>query len=239
MLRKTRSLTIAEEAVIGKLANSIGIQEPRSQRRRMSQLTIDSQTDEAVADMYNECGLKLPAVEDPAVQSLLDLQKGSKASRLESSRQKKQPVTGEGSSVAQNKYYSSTDTNSAATLYSSSLDESANQTDDADESDKDLSNDNPHRDDDDARYEVFMHNKSTATPNSIDFSLTVTSSSLDFIQTLLDETPANELTDFTSHPMYSDAHTTSLLHNLEGNPKLTSYISGASEVPPSTHVLEI
>ncbi|GKD77616.1 hypothetical protein Tco_1340237 [Tanacetum coccineum] len=239
--RKTRSLTIAEEAVVGELANSISIQEPRSQRRRRSQLTIDSQTDEAVADMYNEWGQKLkgPAVEDPAVQSLLDLRKGSKASRLESLRQKKQPVAGEGSSAAHNKYYSSSDTASDATLYSSSSDkpeESANETDDADESDMDLSNDNPHGDDDDARYGVFMHNKSTATPNSTYLSPMVTSSSLDFIQTLLDETPANELTDFMSHPVYTDAHTTSVVHNPEGNPELTSYISGASKVPLGTHV---
>ncbi|GJR16188.1 hypothetical protein Tco_0798840 [Tanacetum coccineum] len=52
--RKTRSLTIAEEAVVGELVNSISIQEPRSQRRQKSQLTIDSQSDKAVADMYNE-----------------------------------------------------------------------------------------------------------------------------------------------------------------------------------------
>nr|GEY23368.1 hypothetical protein [Tanacetum cinerariifolium] len=37
-----------------------------------------------------------------------------------------------------------------ATLYSSSSDKSANETDDADESDLDLSNDNPYGDDDDA-----------------------------------------------------------------------------------------
>nr|GEZ16945.1 hypothetical protein [Tanacetum cinerariifolium] len=66
--------------------------------------------------------MQRPAVEDPALQSLLDLQKGSKASRLESLRQKKQPVTGEGSSDAHNKYYFSSDTNSDATLYSSSSD---------------------------------------------------------------------------------------------------------------------
>ncbi|GJV63232.1 hypothetical protein Tco_1474060 [Tanacetum coccineum] len=73
--RKTRSLTITEEAVEGELANSISIQEPRSQRRRRSQLTIDSQTNEAIADMYNEWGQKLkgPAIEDPTVQSLLNL----------------------------------------------------------------------------------------------------------------------------------------------------------------------
>ncbi|GKE40139.1 hypothetical protein Tco_1463544, partial [Tanacetum coccineum] len=127
--------------------------------------------------------LKGPAVEDPTVQSLLDLRKGSKASRLESLRQKKQPITGEGSSVAQNKYYSSTDTDSDTRLYSSSSDESANETDDANESDMHLSHDNPHGDNDDARYGVFMHNKSTSTPNSTYLSLTVTSSSLDFIQT--------------------------------------------------------
>ncbi|GJT59717.1 hypothetical protein Tco_1003250 [Tanacetum coccineum] len=114
--------------------------------------------------------------------------------------------------------------------------ESANETDDADESDMDLSDDNLNRDDDAARYGVFMHNKSTATPNSAYLSMTVTSSSLDFIQTLLDETPANELMDFISHPVYIGAQTTSVVHNPEGNPELTSYISGASEVPLGTHV---
>ncbi|GJW83974.1 hypothetical protein Tco_0157119 [Tanacetum coccineum] len=72
------------------------------------------------------------------------------------------------------------------------------KTNEADESDMDLFNDNPHGDDDAARYGVFMHNKSTATPNSTYLSQTVTSSSLDFIQTLLDETLVNELTDFMS-----------------------------------------
>nr|GEW03170.1 hypothetical protein [Tanacetum cinerariifolium] len=51
---KTRSLTIVEEAVIGKLVNSISIQEPCSKRCQRSQLTINSQTDKAVADVYNE-----------------------------------------------------------------------------------------------------------------------------------------------------------------------------------------
>ncbi|GKB43235.1 hypothetical protein Tco_0888177 [Tanacetum coccineum] len=76
------------------------------------------------------------------------------------------------------------DIDSDATLYSSSSDkteESANKTEDADDSDMDLSDDSPHRDDDAAMYRVFMHNKSTATPNSIYPSPTVTSSSLDFI----------------------------------------------------------
>ncbi|GJU83390.1 retrotransposon protein, putative, ty1-copia subclass [Tanacetum coccineum] len=98
------------------------------------------------------------------------------------------------------------DTDSDASLYSSSSDESeesANETDDADESDMDLSDDNPHGDDDAAGYGVFMYNKSTATPDSTYLGPTITSSSLDFIQTLLDETPANELTDFMSHPVCS------------------------------------
>ncbi|GJT83053.1 hypothetical protein Tco_1057395, partial [Tanacetum coccineum] len=160
VLRKTRSLTIAKELVISKLANSVNIQEMRSQQY----------------------------------------------------------------------------TDSDATIYSSSPEGSANETDDADESDMNLSDDNPHGYDNDARYEVFMHNKSTATPNSTYLSLTVTSSSLDFIQNLLDETPANELMDFMSHPMYTDAQTTSVMHNPEGNPELKNYISGASEVPLGTHV---
>ncbi|GJZ62785.1 hypothetical protein Tco_0619206 [Tanacetum coccineum] len=79
---------------------------------------------------------------------------GSKDSRLERLRKKKQPVAREGSSAAHNKYYSSSDTTSDATFYSSSLDESkesANETDDVDEFDMDLSHDNLRGDDDDAR----------------------------------------------------------------------------------------
>nr|GEV50232.1 hypothetical protein [Tanacetum cinerariifolium] len=139
-------------------------------------------------------------------------------------------------SAAQNKYYSSIDTDSDATLYSLSSDKSENVFDDVDESDMDLSNDNPHRDDDDAMYEVFMHNKSTAIPNSTYLSPTVTSSSLDFIQTLLDEAPTNKLMDFMSHPVYTDAQTTLEVHNPEGNPELTIYVLDASEVPLGTHV---
>ncbi|GJX23019.1 hypothetical protein Tco_0227464 [Tanacetum coccineum] len=155
----------------GELAKSFSIQEPHTQQHRWSQLTIDNQLDDTVADTYAEWGQKLkgPAIKDPAVQSLLDLWKGSKASRLESLKQNKKKVAGEGSSAAHNKYYDSSDTDSDAILYSSSLDktkEGANETDDADESVMDLSNDNPQGDDDVVGYGVFMHNKSTATPNS-------------------------------------------------------------------------
>ncbi|GJX32594.1 putative reverse transcriptase domain-containing protein, partial [Tanacetum coccineum] len=113
--------------------------------------------------------------------------KGSKSSRLESLKQKKQVVTEEGSSVAHNRYYASSYTDSDATLYSSSSDESkesANKIHDADKPDMDLFDDNPNGDD-----------------------------------------------DVASHPVYVDAQTTSVVHKPEGNPELTSYIPGASEVP--------
>nr|GFB94713.1 hypothetical protein [Tanacetum cinerariifolium] len=151
--RKTRSQTIIEVTVAGKLTNSTSIQKPRTQQRQRSQLKINSQLDDTIADIYDERGQKLkgPAVEDPTVQLLLDLRKGLKASRLESLRQKKQPVAREGLSVAHNKYY---DTDSDAILYSLSLDkteESANEIDDADESGMDLSDDNLIRDNDATR----------------------------------------------------------------------------------------
>ncbi|GJZ55746.1 hypothetical protein Tco_0610939 [Tanacetum coccineum] len=63
----------------------------------------------------------------------------------------KEAVVGQGSSATQNKYYDSSNTTSDATLYSSSLEkskESGNETDDAAKSDMDLSDDNPHGDDD-------------------------------------------------------------------------------------------
>ncbi|GJV79170.1 hypothetical protein Tco_1515040, partial [Tanacetum coccineum] len=114
--------------------------------------------------------------------------------------------------------------------------ESAKETDDADDSDMDLSHDNPKGDNDTTRYGKFMYNKSTEMPKSTYFSPTITSSSLDFIQNLLDETHVNELTDLMSNPVYTDAHTTSAVHNPEGNPKVRSFLSGASEVPFATHV---
>ncbi|GJW72086.1 hypothetical protein Tco_0129003 [Tanacetum coccineum] len=128
--------------VIGGLANSISIQESRSKRRRMSQLTIDSQTDEAVADMYHKW---------------------------------RQKLKGEGSSDAHNKYYSSSDAASDATLYSSSLDkfeESANETDDADESNMDLPDDNPHGDDDEIFLNANAHHISSLPAKKIPYPIT-------------------------------------------------------------------
>nr|GEV70490.1 hypothetical protein [Tanacetum cinerariifolium] len=165
MPRKTRSLTVAEETIAVELAKSISIDEQRTQQRQRSQLTIDRQIENDVAYTYTEWGQK-----HPAVQSLLDLRKGSKANRLESLRQKKQLVTGEGSNTSE---------------------ESAKESNDADDSNIDLTDDEPKGDDDTATYED-----------------------------LLDETPVNELTDLMSNPVYTDAHTTSMVHNPKRNPEV-------------------
>ncbi|GJS88416.1 hypothetical protein Tco_0771052 [Tanacetum coccineum] len=73
--RKTRSLAIAKEIVIGELANSISIQGPRTRQRQRSQLTIHSQIDDAIGDTYVEWGQELKGhiVKDPTVQSLVDV----------------------------------------------------------------------------------------------------------------------------------------------------------------------
>ncbi|GJR60511.1 hypothetical protein Tco_1502673 [Tanacetum coccineum] len=137
--RKTRSLSVAdnivEEPVVVELAKSICIEEQRRKK------------------------LKGPEVEDPAIQSLLDIHKGSKASRLESMKQMKQAITGEGSSVAHNKYYEFENisaTNSDATQDSSRLDtneEKDVETDDSEDSNLDLSEDEPRGDDDATEYD--------------------------------------------------------------------------------------
>ncbi|GJV15890.1 hypothetical protein Tco_1361213 [Tanacetum coccineum] len=144
-------------------------------------------------------------------RSLLDIRKGSKASRLESMKQMKQEIAGEGSSATHNKYYE------FENILATDKDELKG-------------------DDDDAGYGVFMCNKSTEPLKSTYLSPTGTCSSLDYIQIMLNETPANNLTDFMSHPVYTDAQTTSAIIYLDGNHELTSYISGASKVPVGTHV---
>ncbi|GJT24212.1 hypothetical protein Tco_0894149 [Tanacetum coccineum] len=181
-------------------------------------------------------------VEDPDAQLLLDLRKGSKTSRLESMKQAKQAVTGEGSSAAHNKYYefkniSATDSEATQDSYCSDTDEERDdETDDSDDSNMDLSEDEPKGDDDAVGFGVFVYNKSTEPLKSTYLSSTITTSSLGYIQTFLNNPPANELTDFMSNLVYTDAHITSTVIYLEGNPELTSYTSGASEVPFGTHV---
>ncbi|GJX80209.1 hypothetical protein Tco_0328358 [Tanacetum coccineum] len=141
--RKTKYHTLAdnivEEPVAVELAKSISIEEQRHQQR--------------------------PVVEDPVVQSLLDLKKGSKASRLKSLKQSKQAVRGEGSSAAHNKYYefeniSTTDSDATQDSLRSDTDEERDdETDDSVDYDMDLSNDEPKGDDDAAGFGVFMYKK--------------------------------------------------------------------------------
>ncbi|GKA81373.1 hypothetical protein Tco_0788065 [Tanacetum coccineum] len=131
--------------------------------RKIRYLTI---AEEIVVDIYVEWGqnLKVPVVEDPVVQSLLDLQKGSKTSRPKSLKQKKQSIIEERPSKAHNKHYAYLDTNSDAILYSLCSEESEDETDDADDSDMDLSDDNPQGNDDATGFGVFMYKNSTETP---------------------------------------------------------------------------
>nr|GEV20399.1 nucleic acid-binding, OB-fold-like protein [Tanacetum cinerariifolium] len=243
--RKQRSITFADniipqEDVAVELVKSINIKEQRLlQRDIMTQLTIERQIEKDVEDTHAEWGQKLkgPTFEDPIVQSLLDLRKGFKESRLESLRQEKQAVGGEGSSDAHERYYKFEDiceTDSDATRDSSCSDndeDKDDETDDSDDSDMDLSDDEHKGDNDTAGTGVFMYNKSIVTLKSTYLSPTVTSSSLEYIQNLLNEHLVSELTDLMSNPMYTDAHTTLVVANPEGNPKVTSYISGAFEVP--------
>ncbi|GJS73741.1 hypothetical protein Tco_0706582 [Tanacetum coccineum] len=117
-----------------------------------------------------------------------------------------------------------------------SSEESANEIDDTDDSDMDLTDDEPKGDDATARYVVFMYNKSTKMPKSTYFSLTITNSSLGFIQNRLNETLVKELTDLMSNQVYIDAHITSAVHNPEGNPKVRRFLLGAFEAPFGTYV---
>ncbi|GJV88862.1 hypothetical protein Tco_1532800 [Tanacetum coccineum] len=210
--KKTRSLTVAdnifEETVPVELAKSLSIEEQqRQQYAIMTQLTIDRQIEKDVEDTYAEWGQKLK-------------------------------VGGEGLSVAHDKYYEFEEisaTDSDATQDSSCSD-TDDETNDSDDSNMDLSNDEPKEYDNDAGFGVFMYNKSIEPLKSTYLSPTVTCSSLEYIQSLLNEPPANELTDFMSNPVYTNAHITSKVANIKGNPEVTSHISGASKVPFGTHV---
>ncbi|GJT16715.1 hypothetical protein Tco_0875421 [Tanacetum coccineum] len=102
--------------------------------------------------------------------------------------QQRQAVAGEGSSAVHNKYYefeniSATDSDATQDSSRSDTDEEKDvEIDDSDDSDMDLSEDEPKGDDDDAGYKVFI---------------------------MLNETPTNELMNFMSHPVYTDAQITS------------------------------
>ncbi|GJW67539.1 hypothetical protein Tco_0121963 [Tanacetum coccineum] len=205
--KKLRTLTIVdnivEETIVVELAKSVSIKEQRLQQR--------------------------VATEDPSIQSLLDLRRGSKEIRLKSIRQKRQSVGGERSSAAHYKYYEFEDistTDSDATRDSSCSytdEEKDDETDDSEDLDMDLSDDEPNNRDDDAiGFGVFMYNKSTEPPKSTSFSPIITCSSLEYIQNIFNEPLVQELTDLICKPVYTYAHTTFEVANLEGNPELTS-----------------
>ncbi|GJX24868.1 hypothetical protein Tco_0231164 [Tanacetum coccineum] len=212
--RKPRSITIADNLV--------------SQEER--------QIEKYVEDMYVEWGQKLkgPAIEDPAVQSLLELHKESKQSRLESLRQEMQVVREQGSSAAHDKYYkfediSATDSEVTRDTLGSYTDEEKD--DDSDDSDdKDLSDDEPKGDDDATGFGVFVYNKSKEPLKSTYLSPTVTCSYLEYIQSLMNEPPTYELEDFMNNLVYIDAHTTSVemfpdeaVHHISSPPANTTY----------------
>ncbi|GJU71173.1 hypothetical protein Tco_1262578 [Tanacetum coccineum] len=102
------------------------------------------------------------------------------------------------------------------------------ETDDSDNSDMDLSDNEPKGDDDATGFGVFVYNKSTEPLIYTYLSPTVTTSSLEYMQSLLNETPTNELMDYISNLVYTNAQTTSAVVYPEGNPELTSYISDNS-----------
>nr|GEZ34449.1 hypothetical protein [Tanacetum cinerariifolium] len=116
--------------------------------------------------------------------------------------------------------------------------ENANGTDDADDSNKSI-----------WTYLMIIQTKmmmlqdlecscitSPLKPKSTYLNPIITTSSLDFIQNLLDETPVNELTDLMSNLVYTDAHTTSVVHSLKGNPKEMFPDDAAHHIssPPTT-----
>ncbi|GJR19358.1 hypothetical protein Tco_0967885 [Tanacetum coccineum] len=118
--------------------------------------------DEAV--MLEKSGKKLKGVAtvDPTVQSFLDLQKGSKASRLESIRQEMLIDKGEGDD---------------------------NENDDED-SDMDIDKDDYEEGDDNATgFGVFVHDKTKELPKFTPISPTVTCSSLENYTILLNDLP--------------------------------------------------
>ncbi|GJV53293.1 hypothetical protein Tco_1449034 [Tanacetum coccineum] len=179
------------------------------------------------------------ATEDPAVQLLPDLRKGYKESRLESIRQEIQASKGEGSSVARDgEFEDFSDTNSHATASSSWSDtDKDDDKDDAKNSNMGISDDDSNKDDDDvAEFRVFMYDLSNELPKFTPISPAVTCSSMKDYTNLLNDQPENELMVLLSRPVFTDAQTTFTVANPEGNPKVTSYLSSASEVPFGTNV---
>ncbi|GJZ92066.1 hypothetical protein Tco_0664131 [Tanacetum coccineum] len=163
--------------------------------------------------------------EDPTVQSLVALRKRSKESRRENVRKEVQAGRGERSSVAQEENYEFKDISEsdsdATRSYSWSDTDRDDEQDDTEDSDMDIfDDDDDKRDEDDAAgFRVFVYNKSQELPKFTSFSSTVTCSSMEDFTNLLNDLLVHELSNLLSKQVYTDAQTTSVVVNLEGNPK--------------------
>ncbi|GJU91538.1 hypothetical protein Tco_1303961 [Tanacetum coccineum] len=177
--------------------------------RSKDKLVLKKEVNTKVDEAYAaKKGKKLKCItsKDLVVQSLLDLRRGSKERRLESMRKEMQAGKGEGSK-------------------------------DVKDSDMDkVDEDSDKGDDTTAGFGVFMHDKTKKLPKYTPFSPTITYSSMKDYTMLLNDQPENELMDLMCGLVYTKAHTTFVVANPEGNPKVTSFLSGASEVPFGTNV---
>ncbi|GJV74540.1 hypothetical protein Tco_1506124 [Tanacetum coccineum] len=157
-----------------------------------------------------------------AVELVKSIRFEDQPNRLESLKQATQAVGGEGSSGTHNKYYQFENISAAdseATQDSLRSNTNEERDDETDDSDMDLSEDEPKGGDDAIRFGVFVYNKCIEPLKSTCLNPIVTTLSLEYIQSLLNEPLANELTNFLSNPVYTDAHTTSVVANPDGNPE--------------------
>ncbi|GJW42245.1 hypothetical protein Tco_0071044 [Tanacetum coccineum] len=75
------------------------------------------------------------------------------------------------------------------------------------------------RDDDEARFGLFMYDKSKELPKFTPISPTITYSSMKDYTMLLNDQPENELTDLIHGPVYTETQTIFMVANPEGNPE--------------------
>ncbi|GKB72212.1 hypothetical protein Tco_0933624, partial [Tanacetum coccineum] len=191
--RKPRTITVPhnimeQETMAVELAKSISIEEHRLQQREiMTQLPIEKQIEKDIDEGYvAKRGLKLKgaATEDPSIQSLLALRKGSKEIKRGHVRKEVQAAK---------------DTNKD------------DDKDDTEDSDMDICNNDSDKGDDDATGFGHFTNH-------------------------FNDSSEQELMDLLSKPVFTNALTTSVVANPEGNPDVLRYLSGASEVPLGTNV---
>ncbi|GJZ74773.1 hypothetical protein Tco_0639238, partial [Tanacetum coccineum] len=219
-------LETEDEAVL--LAKSVSTEEQRRQQQGiMTQLVIEKEANIEVEEAFPaKKGKKLKgiATEDPTVQSILDLQKGSKESKLESIRQEIEAGRREGSSAAKDgefEYFLDTDSDATtSSSWSSDGDDTDDDKDDAKVFNMDISDDDSDKGDDDAAgFRVFMYDKTKKPPKFTPISPAVTCSSMKDYINLRNDQPENKLTDLMRGPVYTETQTTFVVANPEGNPE--------------------